>query len=313
MLGPGPTRPEEPALKRTVTFKSEQDTVEALLFTPDDVSGPLPAVVMAGGWCYVKELIQPEYAKYFVAAGYACLIFDYRRFGGSNGLPRQHLVPHDQLEDYKNAISYLETVEEIDSERIGIWGISYSGGHVLSVGATDPRVKCIVSNIAVVDGYATMRNCHGALKFRELEARLLEDRRKRTLTGEYGTMGMSGHPEEGLFTWPLPEVRPVFENLKSTSAPAHEHWNTVASVEHLLNYNVYPHAQRIVNTPTLMIVADHDDITLWDKEIEVFNLIPCVTKKLVVVGGTTHMTLYSDLSRLELAATEAATWFKDHL
>ena len=29
--------------------------------------------------------------------------------------------------------------------RIGIWGISYSGGHVLIVGATDPRVKSVVS------------------------------------------------------------------------------------------------------------------------------------------------------------------------
>ncbi len=62
-----------------------------------------------------------------------------------------------------------------------------------------------------------------------------------------------------------------------------------------------------------MIVADHDDITQWDKEIEVFNLIPTASKKLVVVGDTSHMTLYSDLSRLALAATEAASWFSAHL
>jgi predicted acyl esterase len=301
------------ALIRTVTFASEDDTVEALLLTPDGDNGPFPAVVMAGGWCYVKELIQPEYAKYFVDAGYACLILDYRRFGGSTGQPRQHLVPEDQQEDYKNAISYLETLEGIDGDRIGIWGISYSGGHVLAVGATDPRVKCIVSNIPVVDGYVTMRNCHGAMKFRELEAHLLEDRRKRASSGEHGIIGMSGHPDDGLFTWPFPEVRPVFEKLKATSAPAHEHWNTVASVEYLLGYSVYTLALRIINTPTLMIVADHDDITQWDKEIEVFHSIPSVDKKLVVVGGTTHMTLYSDLNRLEVAASEAAAWFKAHL
>jgi hypothetical protein len=296
-----------------VTFNSEGETLEALLLTPDNASGPLPAVVMAGGWCYVKELIQPEYAKYFVAAGYACLIFDYRRFGASTGTPRQHLVPQDQQEDYKNAISYLETLDEIDSERIGIWGISYSGGHVLAVGATDPRVKTIVSNIAVVDGLATMRNCHGAMKYRELEALLLDDRRKRAHTGEPGTMTMSGHPDQGLFAWPFPEVRPVFEDLKAKSAPNHEHWNTIASVENLINYSIYPLIPRLLNTPTLMIVADHDDITQWDKEIEVYNLIPTAKKKLLVVGDTSHMTLYSDLSRLELAATAAAEWFTEHL
>jgi len=300
-------------VQRTVTFRSEGETIEALLLTPDGATGPLPAVVMAGGWCYVKELIQPEYAKYFVGAGYACLIFDYRRFGGSTGTPRQHLVPEDQQEDYKNAISYLETLDEIDSDRIGIWGISYSGGHVLAVGATDPRVKAIVSNIAVVDGLATMRSCHGALKYRELEALLLDDRRKRAQTGEHGTMVMSGHPDEGLFTWPLPEVRPVFEDLKAKGAHNHEHWNTIASTENLINYNIYSLIPRIINTPTLMIVADHDDITQWDKEIEVYNLIPTAKKKLVVVGDTSHMTLYSDLSRLELAATAAADWFAEHL
>jgi hypothetical protein len=62
-----------------------------------------------------------------------------------------------------------------------------------------------------------------------------------------------------------------------------------------------------------MIVADHDDITQWDKEIEAYNLIPTAKKKLVVVGDTSHMTLYSDLSRLELAAREAAAWFTEHL
>lgn len=300
-------------MQRTVSFASHDDTIEATLITPDDRPGPYPVVVMAGGWCYVKELIQPEYARYFVEAGCAALIFDYRRLGGSTGMPRQHLNPWDQIEDYRNAISYVETLDEIDAARIAIWGISYSGGHVLAVAATDERVKCVVSNIPVVDGYQTMRVCHGSLGFRELQALITEERRKRIGTGEFGTMVMSGHPSEGLVTWPFPEVRPVFEAIKAKSAPAHEHWNTVASTDHLLSYNVFPFLGRILNTPTLMIVADHDDITQWDLEIAAFNQIPTTQKKMVVVGDTTHMTLYSDLSRLEFAAREAAAWFTEHL
>ena len=101
--------------------------------------GPFPIVVMAGGWCYVKELVQPEYAKVFAGAGIAALVFDYRNFGDSDGDIRQHLDPWAQIEDYRNAISYAETLPGIRRDRIGIWGISYSGGHVLVVGATDPR------------------------------------------------------------------------------------------------------------------------------------------------------------------------------
>lgn len=300
-------------MRETVEFQSSGDLVEAHLYTPDGAEGPFPVVVMAGGWCYVKELIQPEYARRFVDAGFAALVFDYRRLGGSGGEPRQHLDPWDQQEDYKNAISYVETLDEIDAERIAVWGISYSGGHVLGVGATDPRVKCIVSNIPVVDGWYTMKMAHGSLRFRELMDLIVEDRRKRCKTGEYGYLSFSGDPGEELVTWPFPEIRPVFEQLKAESAPAHEHRNTIASVEHLLNYTVFPYLPRILNTPTLMIVADHDDITMWDREIDAYNAISTAKKKLFIVGDTTHMTLYSNLSRLEIAAVQAKDWLTEHL
>ena len=65
--------------------------------------------MLAGGWCYVKELVQPKYAEpRSPRPGIAALLFDYRRLGGSAGEPRQHLDPHDQIEDYRNALSYLE-------------------------------------------------------------------------------------------------------------------------------------------------------------------------------------------------------------
>src|SRR4051794_30335545 len=59
-----------------------------------------------------------------------------------NGEPRQEIDPWAQVNDYRHAISYARTREEVDGERIGIWGSSYSGAHVLVVGAIDRRVKC---------------------------------------------------------------------------------------------------------------------------------------------------------------------------
>jgi hypothetical protein len=59
--------------------------------------------------------------------------------------------------------------------------------------------------------------------------------------------------------------------------------------------------KRIYNTPIFMIVAEGDDLTLWDLEIGAFNAIPSVRKKLHVLPHTTHMTLYSDASRVQTA------------
>jgi alpha/beta superfamily hydrolase len=268
---------------------------------------------MAGGWCYVKELIQPEYAKYFVPAGLAVLIFDYRHLGASDGTPRQHVDPYKQIEDYKSAISYVESIAEVDASRIGIWGISYSGGHVLIVGAQDPRVRCVVSNIPVVDGLYNMRRAHGTVGFRKLSEAVLEDRRERMRSGKYGTIPFSAHPYEELSTWPFPETKAPFMALKEAGAVRHEHWNTIASVELLLTYTVRPWLSRILNTPTMMIVADGDDLTMWEAEIPCFREIATQEKELVVISETTHMTLYSDFDRTRMAAESARDWFTKHL
>jgi fermentation-respiration switch protein FrsA (DUF1100 family) len=300
-------------MRRDVEFRSDGELVRAHLYLPDG-EGPWPVVVMAGGWCYVKELVQPDYARVFAGAGLAALVFDYRNLGTSEGRVRQHLDPWAQIEDYRNAISFVETLAEVDAGRIGIWGISYSGGHVLVTGALDPRVRCIVSNIPVVDGWRTMQLVHGSRSFRDLTAVVLEDRRKRFETGEHGYLPMSTtRPQEELSTWPFPEVTTAFTTLKETEAPNHEHRNTIASVELLMGYSVFPYLGRILNTPTLVTVADHDDITTWDEEIRAYNEIPTSRKKLFVFDDTSHMTLYSNKSRLEIAADQARLWFVEHL
>ena len=298
-----------------VSFPSRGITCRGLLLRPEGKTGPLPAVVMAGGWCYVKEVVMPKYARFIVDQGCAVLLFDYRGFGESDGEPRQHIVPLEQQEDYRSAISYLETLPDIDHDRIGIWGISYSGGHVLIVGATDPRVKCIVSVVPVVEGYQTMRRDHGELRFADLIERITEDRRKRSANPEdRGHIPMSSRtPQAELCSWPFPEVTEVFENLQKTDAPNHRHFNTVESVELLMQYTVFPYTPRLINTPLMMIVADGDNITSWDLEVDAFRSVPSERKELVVLPKTTHMSLYSQQLRLEMAGSAGARWFQSHL
>jgi uncharacterized protein len=86
--------------KADVEFASEGTTCRGWLLLPDG-GGPFPAVALAGGWCYVRELVMPCYAQAFAAAGLAALAFDYRNPGVSDGEPRQHLGPWAQIRDYR--------------------------------------------------------------------------------------------------------------------------------------------------------------------------------------------------------------------
>lgn len=302
-------------MRRDVEFKSKGETCRGWLYTPDRGEPPFPTVVMAGGWCYVKEVVMPHYADIFVRQGLAALVFDYRNFGLSDGSLRQHIDPWEQIEDYRNAITFLQTLPEVDPERIGIWGISYSGGHVLIAGALDRRVKCIVSNLAVVDGYETQKRVQGERRFARLLELIGEDRKRMFLDEkERAYLPMSApDPDATLCAWPFPEVYEVFMQIQKTEAPRHEHRSTLESLELLLAYTVFPYVRRIVHTPTLVIVAEGDNITQWDLETDAFNQIPTPRKKLFVVPKTTHMTLYANRSKLEIAAKEAAQWLDEHL
>ena len=283
-------------------------------YVPDSVKAPYPAIVMAGGWCYVKELIQPEYAEYFVNAGIACLTFDYRNTGDSEGEPRQHLNPWEQIYDVINAVTYVSTREDVDAERLGVWGISYAGGHVFPVASLDPRIKILISVVPMLDGWYNSLRANSNVSMRDLWKLIQEDRVERFKTGEHGTIAHSAHPHENVSTFPAPETWPVFKKFKETVAPNHEHWTTVQSAEYVLAYDVTPYMKRIVHQPTLMVTSWYDDITMSEYEVPQFHTIPSPRKELVQVGeGASHMSLYDNPNHLKEVGEACARFATKYL
>jgi uncharacterized protein len=297
-----------------VEFQSEGDTIRGWLYTPDD-GARHPTVVLAGGWCYVREVTMPTYADVFAQGGYNALIIDYRNLGASGGKNRQHLDPWAQIGDYQNAISFLERHPAVDPNKIGAWGISYSGGHVIILAALDERVKTVVSHVPVIDGYETMRRIHGVNGWRQLQKLVSDDRALRyERPGEqlYLPHATIDYVND-IPSWPVPEAEKVFRDIKDLEAPLYQNKSTVESVALLLRYDVTTFVKRIINTPVMMVVAEGDDITMWDMEIAAFNAISCPRKELVTLPHTTHMTLYSNKSRTMMAAQSGLRWLNETL
>ena len=296
-----------------VEFASGEETLTGRLFRPDNATGPLPTVIAAGGWCYTKEMVMPHVARFVNQAGVQMLTFDYAGFGESSGKRRQHVDPWQQISDYRNAITYAESRPDVDGDRLGLFGISYSGGHVLILAAIEPRISTIVSVVPVVDGYTTAKRNHGELRFADLEHKIVEARR-RAADGVDDRIAMATlNPAEEMSVWPFPYNYEVFMKLKETEAPLHEHWCTTESAELLLNYDVSPFLPRILDKKVLMIVAQGDNITSWDREIAAFNAIPSPFTKLDILSGMTHLSLYADQADTEVAAELIRDWYGRHL
>jgi len=129
---------------------------EGTAFAGED--GRRPCVVMAHGFTGTMDSGLMPFAERFAEAGLDALVFDYRHFGQSDGEPRQLLSIRSQLEDYAAAIAFARALEDVDPDRIVVWGSSYSGGHVIPVAVADGRVAAVISQVPAMDGAAALLN-----------------------------------------------------------------------------------------------------------------------------------------------------------
>jgi dienelactone hydrolase len=146
------------AMRTDVTIPSGDGSLAAWLFLPERAkSGKPPVIVMAHGLGAVKEMRLDAYAERFVEAGYACVVFDYRHFGGSTGEPRQLLDIGQQQEDWKAALAWARACPDVDGSRVVVWGTSFGGGHAIWIAAEDGNVAAAIAQCPFTDGLASLR------------------------------------------------------------------------------------------------------------------------------------------------------------
>lgn len=138
-----------------VSFPSSGASCAAWLYLPEEPS-PHPVIVMAHGLGGVREMRLDAFAERFCEAGYACLIFDYRYFGASEGEPRQLLDIASQQQDWLSAVSYARARHELDPEKVILWGSSFSGGHVIHTAVADGKIAAVIAQCPFTDGLASV-------------------------------------------------------------------------------------------------------------------------------------------------------------
>ena len=167
-----------------VTFFAEGLRLDGDLHLPADhrPGERLPAVVACSGYQGLKTIHPARFARALVPHRYAVLSFDYRGFGRSDG-ERGRLVPQDQVEDVRAAVSFLETRDEVDSSRIALLGWALGGGVVIAEAASDDRVRAVAACNPIGDGARSLRFMHDPRTWERLIERIRQDRRLRTTAG----------------------------------------------------------------------------------------------------------------------------------
>lgn len=295
-------------MRKDIEINAEGVILRGWLYTPDGISEPAPVVVMAHGFSGVKEQYLDRYAEVFSNAGFCTLVFDHRNFGESDGEPRQEIDPWQQILDYRHAITFASLLPEIDKNRIGIWGTSYSGGHVLVVGAIDRRVKCVVSQVPTISGSASaQRRIRPDLVSVTID-RLIEDRVARFKGNDPMMIPVVG--AELTTPCALAGEEPwEFFQTSASIAPKWRNEITLRTVEMAREYEPGIYISRISPTPLLMLVGTHDTVTPTDLALVGYEqaLQP---KKLVLLDGG-HFVPY--VEQFEESSSAAKEWFTKYL
>ena len=296
---------------KEVTYYSDGVPCYAKLFFPKGFSatGKTPGVVLGQGWAGTHFSIE-KYGARFAERGLVSMVIDYRGWGSSDGfitqaqptvskgdaeptrddkrytntkadviLKRTRLVPMKQVEDYRNAISYLQGEAGVDPERIGVWGSSFAGGNVIVTAALDSRVKAVVGQVPAISGKDS------AVGPVPLRGRLLEDAIKRARTGQGGEF------ETGFSTRRMVDVE---------------------TNQMVAEYRPFQYLKAVGDRPVLLIPAEKDE--LINNRANAYAALEVLTgpKKLIEVPGITHFEMYIN-EAFEISSNAAANWFREHL
>lgn len=297
-------------MRQDIEFNAEGTTLRGWFYTPASANGPFPTIVMAHGFSAVKEMYLDKYAEVFANAGLAALVFDNRNFGASDGEPRQEIDPWAQIRDYRHAITYARTQPEVNGNRIGVWGSSYSGGHTMVLGAIDKRIKCVVSQVPLSSGYRNILRLVRADFIAPTRAQFDADRESRFAGGSPAMIPVVTNDPSGQAALPTADSYKWFVETGETRAPAWKNEVTLRTVEMLMEYEPASYIERVSPTPLLVIIAENDHLAVADEAFAAYNraLEP---KKLVVLPGG-HFDAYIGAG-FDMASQAACDWFVQHL
>ena len=150
-----------------VTFKSGDETVKGLLYSPS-TPGRHPAIVVIHEWWGLNDWIKQQ-AEMLARHGYVALAVDLYRGQVADNPDMAHELmrglPQDRgIRDLTSAYSYLASRPDVTPSRIGAIGWCMGGGYALQLAIHEPELKAVSINYgALATDAADLNKVHAAV------------------------------------------------------------------------------------------------------------------------------------------------------
>ncbi len=290
--------------QETVSFYSEGSKLQGLLRLPNEGIGPWPGIVQGPGWLGLHDAkLYERYHRSFTQAGYAVLVFDYRGFGASEG-EKGLILPMWQSEDIRNAITYMQTRNEVDPNRIGLFGSGGTGGALpIYVAAVDERVKCVVSNYGFASGKDWLRSMRREYEWIGLLQRLDSDRKRRVLEGK----GEMVSPREDLMVVTPERLQTTVKKDVDSRIPERV---PLRCAEAIMEFTPEDYVAAISPRAILFISTEGDAVTPEDQTFRMYEKAG-QPKKLILQKETSHYKAYDQY--FDQVTPQIIDWYNRYL
>lgn len=303
-----------------------------------------PVVVMAHGFGLTQTQGLQKYITAFQKAGMNVFTFDYATFGESDGVPRHQVCPESHVADLRSTVEMITTrantssdendsaMKKVDPTRIGLWGTSLGGGHVLQLASDpsfillNPSVQAIVSQVphltiglkslivpslkvTPVDalkglGYITL-----ALIKSALYALIFNKPSYYPLVGLPGTPAMMQNPGDYAGYLRLVESEKDTDSHTNGASGWTNAATPVSGLKVVMQYCPMRNVDRIT-TPTLLLAAENDTLCPAKYVEEAHNKIP--KSEYYLSQNTGHFDIY-DGRELVVSLEKEVLFFQKHL
>ena len=266
-------------MEQRVHFSSAGLQLAGILHLPADMkSGERrPAFMVLHGFGSNKDSTTSRtVAELFAALGYVALRFDMRGCGESEGT-RGRVICLEQVEDTRNALTYLQTRPEVQKDRIAVYGHSFGAAVAIYAAGVEPRIAACIST----GGWG-----HGEKKFRKQHASPEAWRRFSTMMERGGEMKKRG---ETLMVSRY-DIVPIRPELRTNLAPGSILEFPFDVVESMYAFTANEVVGRIAPRPLLLMHPANDTVTPTEQSIDLFQHAGQPTD-LHLVAGVDHFLM----------------------
>lgn len=291
-------------LRTSIEFVTEDNVILRGWFYAPKNKDIAPGIIMTHGFSALKEHRLSVFAEVFAEAGMCVLVYDNRNFGESDGDVRFEVDPALQVRDMRDAITFIQSLPQVDATKIGLWGTSFSAGNVIMLAAKDKRVSCVVAQVPFVSGHHQYLQLKKPDLWEMIQKKYAADRKGRAAGKPPAITSVVTKDPEKSAVMQQPEAYQFF-----TSVPEWQNQVTLKSVENAGDYYPIEVIDQVSPIPLLFIIADQDTLCPTHLALAAFEKAG-QPKECVMVHGE-HFVPYQE--QFATCSEAARQWFERYL